>query len=214
MNLPPLQSGEVLAAEDGAVLTLTLNRPDKLNALTGAMYRDLVDLLAFAGDSDDVRAVLILGAGGAARAVSVELALAGASTITVVNRTAQRGEELVALLRDRTQVSTTFVGWDGDHEISSDVEIVVNTTSIGLFPDTSRVPIVEGSLRSELIVADIIPNPPATRFLDEARSAGCTTIDGMGMLVNQGKIGIEYWTGVVPDPAVMRAALESIFGSG
>ena len=63
MNLPPLQSGEVLAAEDGAVLTLTLNRPDKLNALTGAMYRDLVDLLAFAGDSDDVRAVLILGAG-------------------------------------------------------------------------------------------------------------------------------------------------------
>ncbi|HAS29295.1 MAG TPA: crotonase, partial [Alcanivorax sp.] len=58
-----MQSGEVLAAEDGAVLTLTLNRPDKLNALTGAMYRDLVDLLAFAGDSDDVRAVLILGAG-------------------------------------------------------------------------------------------------------------------------------------------------------
>jgi shikimate dehydrogenase len=157
--------------------------------------------------------VLILGAGGAARAVSVELALAGASVITVVNRTAQRGEELVALLRERTPVSATFVGWDGDHEISSEVEIVVNTTSIGLFPDNSRVPITERSLRSELVVADIIPNPPATRFLAEARSAGCTTIDGMGMLVNQGKIGIEYWTGVVPDPAVMRSALESIFGS-
>ena len=157
--------------------------------------------------------VLILGAGGAARAVSVELALAGASVITVVNRTAQRGEELIALLGERTPVSAAFVGWDGDHEIASEVEIVVNTTSIGLFPDNSRVPIAERSLRPELVVADIIPNPPATRFLAEARSAGCTTIDGMGMLVNQGKIGIEYWTGVVPDPSVMRSALESIFGS-
>lgn len=156
--------------------------------------------------------VLILGAGGAARAVSVELALAGASAITIVNRTVQRGEELVAMLGERTETSATFLAWEGDHEIASDVDIVVNSTSIGLFPDPSRVPIALGSLRSELVVADIIPNPPATRFLDEAKTAGCRTIDGMGMLVNQGKIGIEFWTGVVPDTSVMRAALEAIFG--
>jgi len=156
--------------------------------------------------------VLIFGAGGAARAVSVELALAGASVITVVNRTSERGEELVEMLDQRTQASVAFVGWEGEHEIASDVEIVVNSTSIGLFPDTSRVPVAIGSLRPELVVADIIPNPPVTRFLEEAKAAGCRTIDGMGMLVNQGKIGIEYWTGVVPDTLVMRAALESIFG--
>jgi len=156
--------------------------------------------------------VLLLGAGGAARAVSVELALAGAAAITVVNRTAKRGEELVAMLGQRTDVAAAFVSWQGDHEIDGDVDIVVNSTSIGLSPDSSRVPIAVESLRPELVVADIIPNPPVTRLLTEAGDAGCKTIDGMGMLVNQGKIGIEYWTGVEPDTSVMRAALQAIFG--
>ena len=89
----------------------------------------------------------------------------------------------------------------------------VNSTSIGLFPDTSRVPVDASTLRPELVVADIIPNPPRTAFLAEAEAAGCRTLDGLGMLVNQGRIGIEFWTGVDPDPAVMRDALEAIFGT-
>ena len=157
------------------------------------------------------RRVLIFGAGGAARAVSVELALAGASAIHIVNRSPQRGRELVALLNEKTSAVASFEAWEGDYPIPAETDIVVNATSIGLFPDSSRVPVDASTLRSDLVVADIIPNPPRTAFLREAQAAGCTTIDGLGMLVNQGKVGIAYWTGVEPDPSVMRAALEAIF---
>ena len=63
-----------------------------------------------------------------------------------------------------------------------------------------------------MIVADVIPNPPLTRLVRESREKGCRVIDGLGMLVAQGVIGIEFWTGESPDPAVMRAGLEEVFG--
>lgn len=156
--------------------------------------------------------VVILGAGGASRAISVELALAGAASVTIVNRSVGRGEDLATLVRGRTKVKTSFVPWKGDFAVPAGVDILVNATSIGLFPDTSRVPVDASTLRKGLVVADVIPNPPKTRFLQEAAAAGCTTLDGLGMLVNQGRIGIKYWTGVEPDASVMRAALEKIFG--
>ena len=63
-----------------------------------------------------------------------------------------------------------------------------------------------------MTVADVIPNPPETRLLRAAAERGCTVLDGLGMLVNQGVAGIRYWTGVDVDPRVMRARLEAIFG--
>jgi shikimate dehydrogenase len=63
-----------------------------------------------------------------------------------------------------------------------------------------------------LIVADVIPNPPQTRLLRDARARGCRTLDGLGMLVNQGVIGFKLWTGIDPDPRVMHAALQEVFG--
>ena len=71
--------------------------------------------------------------------------------------------------------------------------------------------LVTETLAPDMIVADVIPNPPRTRLIDDATSRGCTVIDGHGMLVGQGRIGIEYWTGVDPDETVMRRALEDIF---
>ncbi len=157
--------------------------------------------------------VVILGAGGAARAISVEMALAGAKRITIVNRTASRGEPLVGLLQDRVKVATDYVPWEGDFEIPSTANVVINATSIGLFPDVdARVPLVEASLRADLVVADVIPNPPRTRLIQAAEAAGCSVIDGKGMLVNQGVLGFQYWTGIDPDPAVMHRALEEVFG--
>ena len=63
-----------------------------------------------------------------------------------------------------------------------------------------------------MVAADVIPNPPETRFVRDARASGCKVIDGLGMLVNQGVIGVEYWSGISPDPDVMRKALEDVFG--
>jgi shikimate dehydrogenase len=153
------------------------------------------------------RSLVIFGAGGAARAIAVEAALAGAASITVVNRGRGRGEELAALLSGRTRAA--FVPWDGDYAVPDGTDIVVNATSIGLFPDVdARVRVDVESLRPGMVVADVIGNPPRTRLIRDAEARGCTVLDGLGMLVNQGVIGIRHWTGVDPDPTVMRRALE------
>ena len=159
------------------------------------------------------KSAVIFGAGGAARACAVEMALSGLSSILVVNRDPHRGQELVDLINKATMTKAQYISWMGDYSIPDDVDIVVNATSIGLFPAvTARVPINVESLRSSLVVADIIPNPPRTRFVKEATARGCQVIDGLGMLVNQGVISIKYWTGFDVDPAVMRKTVEDIFG--
>ena len=79
--------------------------------------------------------VVILGAGGAARAIGVEMGLAGAVGFTIVNRTAERGQELAELLVDKVGVVASFVPWEGDFSVPAGTDIVVNATSIGLFPD-------------------------------------------------------------------------------
>ncbi len=157
--------------------------------------------------------VVIFGAGGAARAIGVEVALAGASKITIVNRTVERGEELTKLLDEKLPVEADFVPWDGVYAAPDGTDVLINATSIGLFPDVdARLALDVGTLREGMVVADVIPNPPATNLVRDARAKGCKVIDGLGMLVNQGVIGIRHWTGVDPDPAIMRAALEEVFG--
>ena len=156
--------------------------------------------------------VVIFGAGGAARAITVELALAGAAKITLLNRDAQRGAALADHLKANTVSTIGFIPWQGDFSLPPEATIVVNATSIGLFPNINdRVAVAAGSFLPHMVVADVIPNPPRTRFLKEAEAAGCRTLDGLGMLVNQGAKNIEYWLGVSPDKAVMRRALQEVF---
>ncbi|MDP6928809.1 MAG: shikimate dehydrogenase [Planctomycetota bacterium] len=156
---------------------------------------------------------VIIGAGGAARAIAVELALAGTTRITIVNRTPERGQALVDLLNDKKLTRAEFVAWSGDYQIPAGANIVVNATSIGLFPDLdARIALDIETLQPEMLVADVIPNPPNTRFVQDARARGCTVIDGLAMLVAQGVVGFKYWTNVDADPAVMRRALEEVFG--
>ena len=161
----------------------------------------------------DGKSVVIFGAGGAARAIGVEVALAGASSITIVNRSSGRGEELTALLDEKLPVQANFVPWDKTFVIPNGTDVLINATSIGLFPEVdARLDFDVESLTAETVVADVIPNPPTTNLVRDARAKGCKVIDGLGMLVNQGVIGIRHWTGVDPDPKVMRAALEEVFG--
>jgi len=157
--------------------------------------------------------VVILGAGGAARAITFELALAGAAHLLVVNREQEMGEDLVADLRERTSVSASAVHWTGTFEVPADTEILINATSVGLFPDVEAKPDIDyDTLAPGMIVADVIPNPPRTAFVNEVESRGCTAIDGLGMLVNQAVIGIRLWTGLEADSEVMKDTLTELFG--
>jgi shikimate dehydrogenase len=159
------------------------------------------------------KSLVVLGAGGAARAIAVEAALAGAAAITIVNRDPERGSDLVALLEERTQARADLVIWDRTHRVPETSDIVVNATSVGLYPDVEGRPDLDSdSLRPSMVVADVIPNPPRTLLIREGEARGCTVLDGLGMLVNQGAISIRHWTGVEADTAVMRRKVEEIFG--
>jgi len=157
---------------------------------------------------------VFLGAGGAARAMTVEVALAGARDITIVNRTIERGSDLAAHLAANTQAQAAFVPWQGDYAVPEGVDVLVNATSIGLYPDVDALPKVAlDTIRPGLLVCDVIPNPPQTAFLKAAAERGARTLDGLGMLVYQGAIAFRLWTGMEPDVAVMRRALEEVFGA-
>ena len=156
--------------------------------------------------------VVLFGAGGAARAIGVELALAGASSISGVNRTAERGMELVRVINENTPAKAELINWQTEYKVKPDAGIVINATSIGLYPNLhDRLDLDIESLRPGMVVADVIPNPPRTRLIEGAEARGCTIVDGLGMLVNQGVIGIKYWTGVDADATVMRRKLEEIY---
>lgn len=158
--------------------------------------------------------VMLLGAGGAARAVAVELALAGAASIIVVNRNGHRGSDLADLLNVSTPARGDLQVWRGTQAVPEGTDLLVNCTSVGLEDAEARLALDFATLRPGTVVADVIGNPPRTHLLRTAAAAGCTVIDGLGMLVNQGVISIKYWTGVDADPAVMRAALGRALGVG
>lgn len=157
------------------------------------------------------KSVTIFGAGGAARALCVELALAGATSITVVNRSRDSGQTLVQLLNEKTDACADLRLWGGTVDLPPGTDIVVNATSIGLYPDIDqRLDLDLTSLTPEMVVADAIPNPPRTHLIRAAEARGCRVLDGLGMLVNQGVIALKYWTGIDVDAAVMRRALEAV----
>jgi shikimate dehydrogenase len=160
----------------------------------------------------DGQNVVLFGAGGAARAIAIETTLAGAASIIIVNRDAQRAADLAELVEKNTPARAEVVAWDHPYQIPANASIVINATSVGLYPDVhARINIEPDTLHPNMIVADVIPNPPTTPLIQDAQARGCTTLDGLGMLVNQGVISIRHWTGLDADPQVMRQTLTDLF---
>jgi len=158
--------------------------------------------------------IALLGAGGAARAIAVELALAGAAHIIVVNRTEKRGAALVDIVNKHTKTKASLVPWKATYKVPSDVDVLVNATSIGFSPDVNARPdLAFDTITENMIVCDVVPNPPQTPFLKEARKRGARTLDGQGMIVYQGAIGFKLWTGREAPVEVMKEALEKTMRS-
>ena len=164
--------------------------------------------LAQDGDMDPAsKKAVVLGAGGAARAITVELALAGAAKITIVNRSETRGQALVNLLNEKTPTSARFAPWTDSYAVPSETDLLINATSIGLPPNDSEKPDIDvASIRPGLLVCDVIP-APSTPFLNEAKACGAAVLDGLGMLVCQGAIGFTLWTGEEAPVDVMHQTL-------
>ena len=165
------------------------------------------------GVSVDGKQVVILGAGGAARAISVECALAGAAKIIIVNRNKERGEELVKLIQEKTPAEAQYVSWDQPYRVDPDTDILINATCIGLYPDVNSKPNVDyDTVTNKMVVSDVVFNDPNTLFLQEAAKRGAHTINGLGMLVNQGALNFTLWTGEEAPIEVMTETLKNEFG--
>jgi len=209
--LPYLDEVAADAARIGAVNTIRRDGERLIGENTDG--KGFIRALTEDGGIDpEGKSFLLLGAGGAARAVAFELAARRAGSIILVNRSRERGAALADDLAGRAGFAAALWAWTGPVGVPEHVDVLVNCTSIGLHPRVEQMPAVDlGTLRSGLLVCDIIPNPPATRLLHEARRRGCRTLDGLGMLVYQGAIGFEMWTGRRPSVALMRQALERVF---
>src|SRR5687767_10181359 len=152
--------------------------------------------------------VLLLGAGGAARAIAAELALAGATLVEVWNRGVERGERMAEELRSTVGEVVVFKPLRGTLTVPHGFDLLVNATSVGLYPDVDAMPDVDLSqASSHMLVCDAVFNPAETRLLRTARQRRLTVLDGLSMLVHQGVIGFELWTGRKAPEGVMKAAL-------
>ena len=152
--------------------------------------------LAEAGVRVQEKRVVVLGAGGAARAVVDALARAGAGEVAVVNRTAAAAA-----------MAAAFAGPVGRVGSEADValaDVVVNATSVGM--GTAELPVNPELLSAGQVVADLVYHPLETALLAGARARGCVVVDGLGMLVHQAALQQQLWLGVLPDTGVMRAA--------
>ena len=200
------------AAIMGAVNTI---RTDKTRRLIGENTdgKGFLKGLTQDGKTDPKdKSVVILGAGGAARAIAVELALAGCARILIVNRTEENGETLARLVEGKTPASCSFRLWEDAFTPPEGTDILVNATPIGFFDD-SKPSINYACIGRETVVCDVIPNKRTTSFLQEAKKAGArATVDGLGMLVYLAGINFKMWTGEDPPLPVMRRALEKVFG--
>ena len=158
--------------------------------------------------------LVVFGAGGASRAICVEMALAGASEITVLNIDETGGKVLVDLLNQNTPAKASFILWNHPYDIPTDTDIVINATSVGLYPHVEqRLNINIDSLEPHMVVADCIPNPAYTHFVKDAIDKGCKhVLPGMNMLVNQAVIAVKYWTGEDVDAGVMKDELKRVLG--
>ena len=196
-----LDEVEPAARRIGAVNTI-VNQAGRLVGLNsdapGAMAA-LLEKGPLAG-----KRVAVVGAGGAARAVAHGIVQHG-GRLTIINRSEANGRRLADEL-EAVFVPLNAFGADG-------IDVLINTTSVGMSPRTDRMPVAAECLRAGMTVMDIVYNPLTTRLLRAARAAGCTVVDGAAMFVHQGAIQFEHWTGRRAPVALMKqVVLEALQG--
>lgn len=195
----------------GAVNTI-VNRNGVLTGYNTDAPGFLKSLEKDAGVKPASKKVLILGAGGAARAVSIQLALAGAAEIAITSPVEGEAERLAdSIIESSLNVKVSSISWDKGQisKCTGDSDILINATPVGMHPRVEEMPPVDfENAAKDLLVCDLIYNPDKTMLLKVAGMRGLKTLNGMGMLLYQGAIAFELWTGTEPPLEIMREALQ------
>ncbi len=209
--LPLLDELSEAARIIGAVNTVVVRDDGKLFG-ENTDGKGFVQALRNSGISLDGKNVVMLGAGGAAKAIGVECALAGAAKLTVVNRTLSRAEELAGVIANHTKTVPEAVEWNAGYQVPRDTDILINATCVGFAPNGDEKPDIDYETITEgMTVSDVVFNPCHTLFLKEAEKRGAKTVSGLGMLACQGALNFTLWTGVDAPLAIMEEKLRSEF---
>jgi shikimate dehydrogenase len=150
--------------------------------------------------------IVVMGAGGAARAIVFTLALNDVYEIVILNRTVGKAEELAREVKEKTETASKAGGLEKIKDELRDAEILINCTSVGMKGEEGTL-VASEMLYPSLVVMDVVYNPLKTELIKKAEEAGCKTVNGAGMLVHQAAIGFEIWTGKKPPIKVMQKAL-------
>ena len=195
----------------GAVNTVIVQDDGKLFG-ENTDGKGFVQALQNKGISLKDKNITILGAGGAAKAIAVECALYGASSISVISRNLKPAQELVNILAKHTKVQAHCEQWENNHKISESTDILINATPVGMKPNDKEKPDIDyNCISSNMIAVDVVFDPVDTLFLDEIRKRGAVTVTGMGMLACQASLNFKLWTGIEPSLKVMEEALRKEF---
>jgi shikimate dehydrogenase len=216
--MPFLDSIEEGARLIGAVNTMVINRDPAKERGAWQLAGTNTDWLGFLADLDALqiavkqRDCLVLGAGGSARAVVYALAQAKGDIHLLARRTGQ-AEQLAADFSSVAEVKVDNLAALAARAAQLEAPLIINCTPLGMTPDSGRsvwpdaLPLPDGAT-----VYDLVYNPLNTRLMGQAEAAGCQASNGLGMLVQQGALAFELWTGKKPDVAVMEAALPAAEG--
>ncbi|MFZ7101916.1 MAG: shikimate dehydrogenase [Peptococcaceae bacterium] len=155
--------------------------------------------------------IVILGSGGSARAVGISLAYRGVKKIFLINRNLKKAAELASTIK-RLGVSAEILDWENPlvNKLTAESDLIINTTPLGMKPANGQMPPINTELMSPgQLIVDLIYNPLETRLLREARGRGCRVQNGLGMLIHQGVLSFEIWTGRRPSLAGIKSKLEA-----
>ena len=174
------------ALEIGAVNTV-INQKGELTGFN-TDYKAAIEPLKLFGIKH--KKVCIIGAGGAAQAVAYGIKK-NSGDIVIINRSRQKGERLALKYR------AEFISMDELAKLNKlKIDIIINTTSIGMYPDVEKTPFPSRLLNSKMVVMDIIYNPVKTKLLSQAESKGCIIVNGMSMFMHQAAAQFKIWTNI------------------
>lgn len=183
----------------GAVNTIILTRDGYKGDNTDG--RGFIKSLSKEGFNPAGKKAIIIGAGGAARAVAVSLALEATIQVDIINRTREKAEKIARIINEKTDAKCNVYGYEDNLEaVFTQASLVVNTTSLGMHPEINKMPPLDPDIfSSHLFVVDLIYNPAETKLLKMAREKNCKTLNGFGMLIYQGEYSFKMW---LPDVEV------------
>jgi len=207
-SMPLLHRVNETAQRIGAVNTIVVEEDGTLSGFNNdgnGFVQSLRD--AKPGWRADEGPILLLGAGGSARAVAVALLENGARQIRIANRTAEKAQAIAKEFGPAVEA----VGWAGRNAAMAELALLVNCTDQGMIGKPA-LDVDLARLAPSTLVADLIYTPLETSFLAEARLRGCVTVNGLGLLLNQARLAFKAWFGVLPDvtPELLKA-IEATF---